>query len=53
MKNGKWIALIVSGGLLLQVGSCLTDFAYAALDAVVDYLPDLMSAWLAAATETV
>ncbi len=28
MRTRKWIGLIVAGGLLLQVGTCTTDFLY-------------------------
>jgi hypothetical protein len=34
MRRWKWIALAASGGMLLQVGSCATDFLYYVLQAL-------------------
>jgi hypothetical protein len=28
MRTRKWIGLLVAGGMLLQVGTCTTDFLY-------------------------
>jgi hypothetical protein len=28
MRTRKWIGLIMAGGLLLQLGTCTTDFLY-------------------------
>jgi len=53
MKARKWIMVVLSGGVLLQLGSCATDLGYYLLDAVLAYLPDLLDAWLGAATTTV
>jgi hypothetical protein len=52
MKKRKWIVLAVSGGVLLGLESCLSDLGYYLLETFVDYLPDLLDAWLETATET-
>ncbi len=28
MKKWKWMGLVLGGGMLLQVGTCATDFFY-------------------------
>ncbi len=38
MRKMKWTALVVSGGLLLQLGSCATDFGYYVLQALASQL---------------
>jgi hypothetical protein len=50
MKMVKWSLLIVSGGLLLQAGACVTDFAYLVLQGVATQVAsDLVSQAAAAA----
>ena len=52
MKKGRWMAVVVTTGLVLSLGGCASDMAYYAMDAVGDYLPDLLESLLGAATET-
>ena len=51
MKKRKWIVLAMSGAVLLGLESCIADLGYQLLDTFVDYLPDLLDAWLETATE--
>lgn len=48
----KWMAVILSGGVLLSLESCAADVGYLLLDAFVDYLPDLLDAWLETVAES-
>ena len=52
MKARKWIAIVVTGGLVLELTSCTSDLAYYAVDAFVEYLPDLLDALLASVSTT-
>ncbi len=38
MRRWKWAALAASGALLLQLGTCATDFAYMLLQGVATQL---------------
>ncbi len=38
MKKWKWAALAASGAMLLQVGSCTTDFVYMLLQGIATQL---------------
>lgn len=38
MKAWKWTALVVSGGMLLQLNACVTDFAYYVMQLLVNQL---------------
>ncbi len=53
MRSRKWMMIVVSGGLLLQTGSCVTDLTTYAVDLFVQSLPELLDAWLGTGTETV
>lgn len=44
MRTGKWVAVMLTSGLLLSLGSCATDLGYYLIDALADYLPDLLDA---------
>jgi hypothetical protein len=52
MKARKWTAAVLLSGLLLSFGSCVTDVGYKLLNTAVDYLPDLLDAWLGTSTTT-
>ena len=38
MKKWKWIALTLSGGVLLQGSACVTDFAYYLINVLANEL---------------
>lgn len=42
MKKAHWMILAATSGLLLGVGSCVSDIAYYAIDALGTYLPDIL-----------
>ncbi len=48
MKHWKKVGLVLAGGLLFSLGSCMSDFGYTLLS----YLPDLLDAWLGTSTTT-
>ncbi len=50
MKAWKWAALAASGALMLQLGSCTTDFIYMLMQGVAT---QLASAWVQQAVGTV
>jgi hypothetical protein len=50
MRTRNWLSLLAAGGSLVALGSCAADFAYYAVDAFAEYLPDLLDAWLASST---
>lgn len=52
MKTGKWMAIVLTSGLLLSVGSCASDLGYYLIDALADYLPDLLEAMTDTSTTT-
>lgn len=52
MTRRKWIALVLCGGVLLQLASCAANLGYYLLDAFADYLPTLLDAWLGSISET-
>lgn len=42
MKRAHWMMLAAASGLLLGVGSCVSDLAYYAIDTLGTYLPDIL-----------
>ncbi len=42
--KAKWIAVLLSGGMLLSLGSCASDLGYYLMDTLIAYLPDLIAA---------
>lgn len=42
MKKAHWLILAAASGLLLGVGSCVSDIAYYAIDTLGTYLPDIL-----------
>ncbi len=46
MKTGKCMAVVLASGLLLSLGSCMTDVGYYLMSSMSDYLPLLLEALL-------
>ena len=52
MNVKRWMLVVLAGGLLLSAGSCLSDLGYYAIDALADYLPDLLESLGTTSTTT-
>ena len=52
MKIGKWLAVPAASGLVLSLGSCVSNIAYYASDLYSDYLPNLLETLLGTVSET-
>jgi hypothetical protein len=44
VKPFRWLKVACAGGVLLSLGSCASDLGYYVVDALIDYLPDLLAA---------
>ncbi len=44
MRARTLMAAMLSGGFLLSVGSCASDLGYYLIDALSEYLPDILDA---------
>ncbi|MBN2448330.1 MAG: hypothetical protein JXO22_16505 [Phycisphaerae bacterium] len=46
MNKRKWILVVLSAGMLLQLGTCLSEVGSYTMAAFEEYLPDLLDTWL-------
>ncbi|MEW6197273.1 MAG: hypothetical protein AB1601_01220 [Planctomycetota bacterium] len=44
MRARTLMAAMLTGGLLLSIGSCASDLGYYLIDALSEYLPDILEA---------
>jgi hypothetical protein len=42
MKIGKWMTVVLTGGLLLSLESCASDLGYYLLNTLLEYVSDLL-----------
>lgn len=51
MRKRKWLALLLCGGVMLSVSSCVSDLSLYAAETASAYLPDLIDSYFESLTE--